>query len=136
MSAACGLVAGGGSAGEPAEVSDGMARAVKEIKGAVAEVVVCGEAADSEGRLLAGRGGEVNLDEVAPGVVGFEDRGVFVSRIPWDVGFLETGANYQGRGGRESGGTSCVIPMPMTGCHQSVARDSNCLVGRWAIKVG
>lgn len=71
-----------------------MARAVKEIKGAVAEVVVCGEAADFEGRVLAGGGGKVNLDEVAPCVVGFQDRGFFVLRIPWDVGFLETAANY------------------------------------------
>ena len=78
-------------------MADGVAGAVEEVEGAVAKVVVCWEAADLEGRCRfaggAGGGGEVNLDEVAARVVGFENRRVLARRVAWGESLLEAGAD-------------------------------------------
>ena len=95
-------------ADERADMIDGVAGGVEEVEGAVAEVVVGGEAADARGG-----GGEGEFDEGAGGVVGGEDGGGGVFRVGGGEVFFEAGADDEGGGGGEGGGVADVVPVVM-----------------------
>ncbi len=98
-------------AGETADVADRVAGSVEEVEGTVGEIVYCFEVADFH--VSGATGGEVELDEVATGVILFHDRTVRFGGIARKkIGFEAWSYNEICRGW-ELTGRALVIPMPV-----------------------
>lgn len=84
-----------------------MAWGIKEIEGAVAEIVVCSEWLNLESVLL----GECDLLEFSSFEVDFSHIGFRVLRVGGQLFFLETRADYELCGRGKSAWVSNVVPV-------------------------
>lgn len=88
------------------QVSDGVARSVKEVEAAVAEIVDRAHTTDDQIGLV-----EVELMHIAARKGGREDRGVWARRPARSEGGFSTGADDEGRCYQEGGRVACVVPV-------------------------